>query len=71
MTAKKKRTLFKGSKVKELREGLGLSLYAFGLPLGKHSTQIEKWERGDVEPSIRSLTAMVDRYGKPVEYFFS
>lgn len=69
MTTKKTTTV--GDKIKELREEMGLSRYAFGKPFHWHSSVIEAWEDGGVDPSLASLRKMAKQYKKPMEYFFT
>jgi transcriptional regulator with XRE-family HTH domain len=49
-----------GALLREARRRAGLSQVELGLRVGRHQSQIARWERGAVEPSLETLRRLVD-----------
>ena len=49
-----------GALLREARRRAGLSQVELGRRVGRHQTQIARWERGAVEPSLETLRRLVD-----------
>ena len=52
-----------GEKIQKLRKGAGLSQQALGERLGMSSVAVSKWERGQSQPDIPTLTRLADLFG--------
>lgn len=52
-----------GAKIRENRQRLGMSQQALGEKLGLTSVAISKWERGQSQPDIPTLSKLADIFG--------
>lgn len=52
-----------GERIQRLRKGAGLSQQALGERLGITSVAVSKWERGQSQPDIPTLTRLADLFG--------
>jgi len=52
--------MISGALLREARRRAGLSQVELGRRVGRHQTQIARWERGAVEPSLETLRRLVD-----------
>ena len=61
---------FDNSKIRQLRESLGLTQAEFGRPMGMKAQYVQYLEDGPTKPTIRTLERIMDIYSVPQEYFF-
>lgn len=54
-------------RIRALRLGAGLSQQELGNRLGVSAVAVGKWERGQTQPDIRSLTRMADIFGTTID----
>ena len=54
-------------RIRVLRLRAGLSQQELGQRLGVSAVAVGKWERGQTQPDIRSLTAMADIFGTTID----
>lgn len=54
-------------RIRELRLRVGLSQQELGRRLGVSAVAVGKWERGQTQPDIRSLTRMADIFGTTID----
>ena len=54
-------------RIRALRLRAGLSQQELGQRLGISAVAVGKWERGQTQPDIRSLTAMADIFGTTID----
>jgi transcriptional regulator with XRE-family HTH domain len=52
--------MISGALLREARRRAGLSQVELGRRVGRHQTQIARWERGAVDPSLETLRRLVD-----------
>lgn len=75
LVEKEARTMFNPTRLKELREKVGLSqekfmvkVAALGLSLSRET--VSSWENGDTCPDVNELSILSQFFDKPVSYFF-
>ena len=54
-------------RIRELRQRAGLSQQELGKHLGVSAVAVGKWERGQTQPDIPSLTRMADLFGTTLD----
>jgi len=54
-------------RIRALRQQAGLSQQELGSRLGVSAVAVGKWERGQTQPDIRSLTIMADLFGTTID----
>lgn len=54
-------------RIRALRQRAGLSQQELGSRLGVSAVAVGKWERGQTQPDIRSLTIMADLFGTTID----
>lgn len=54
-------------RIRELRQRAGLTQQQLGNQLGVSAVAVGKWERGQTQPDIRSLTRMADIFGTTID----
>jgi transcriptional regulator with XRE-family HTH domain len=70
-----KRFMFDHTKLAELREGAGLSVYKSAKELSRNGLDVShqtimNWEDGKSTPNCKQLAEIALFYGKPAGYFF-
>ncbi len=59
-------------RIREVRtEHLKLSQRGLAVALGTDATSVSRWERGVVEPKMRTLRELARMSGKPLAWFFT
>jgi len=56
-----------GRRIRELREGAGITLADLARRLSTHPSNIQRWEQGRVSPNWRSLTRIAEALGVALE----
>lgn len=59
-----------GRKIKQLREGRGLTQYDFGKKIGLPPQHISMYENAAMEPRVKTLLKMIRVFKLPPAYFF-
>ena len=54
-------------RIRALRQRAGLSQQELGSRLGVSAVAVGKWERGQTQPDIRTLTRMADIFGTTID----
>ena len=54
-------------RIRALRQAAGMSQQDLGRELGVSAVAVGKWERGQTQPDIRSLTRMADIFGTTID----
>lgn len=60
----------RGQRLREAREKKKLSAPVAGQEIGVTARTIQRWERGDTEPTIDQLTKLLRLYGAKYERIF-
>ena len=59
-----------GTKIKELRKTNNMTQKQLAECLSKSERMIQKYESGDVQPSIKVLKEISDKFQTDIKYFF-
>lgn len=54
-------------RIRELRQAAGMSQQALGARLGVSAVAVGKWERGQTQPDIQTLSKMADIFGTTID----
>ncbi len=60
-----------GERIRKARQQEGVGTEALAESLGVHRRTIERWERGDVEPSRAKVRLLALLLGRSVEWFYN
>ncbi len=63
MPASEQTTRFSGDRLKALRQSVGFSRTQLAAAVGRSHWALESWERGEFEPNLRSVTALMQALG--------
>jgi len=59
-----------GARLREIREGMGLTIEQLSRQLEINMANISRWERGKVTPSANNAAELADRLGVDLNEFY-
>ena len=58
-----------GTRIREAREAMGLTIASFAARLDTHASQVSRWENDHQVPSQRWIKRLVEVTGRGFDYF--